>query len=453
MPIGAVSLGLVLWGLAPASAGPESSTAATQAGFSNGVAKATAVVSKVAPGVGALELGISNGVAVAELKNKLGQAQAQSIDLGLIGTTLTAETCRDAAFTPDDLPQPTRVDNRNGDADATSDELPLAGSTLGAGRETARATSRPSAEAIATSVAGVTPVVSLGGGRAQATVEVIDGAARQAHATVDADALIAGVVDLKGMRWDAVHRTGSDPRAEGSFDIGTASVLGVPLPLDSLVDVQTALNQALAPSGITLVLPRVERLTQPTDLVRVTPLRILLKDSPAGKTALGPGINLTRQQREELFDQLTAQICDAAGALLVGDIALSVASGTGFLVVEVGGAEAISGDFDLENPFGGAIAPPGEGPLAGLYPDAPAAAGLAPGPVTGGTATVAPASSIGPIRSFCETIHPFGSPGCSRGALVPLGLLGLATALGVGALDWRHQRRRLAAVSAQGAPA
>ena len=182
--LGVASLGLLLWGLAPASAGPG---AAPPAAFSNGVAKATAIVSKVAPGVGALELGISNGVAVAELKNKLGQAQAQSVDLGLIGTTLTAEGCRDATITPDDLPQPTRVDNRKGDAAATSDELPLAGSALGSGRETASATTRPSAAAVATSAASVSPLLSLGGGRAEATVEVIDGAARQAHATVDAD--------------------------------------------------------------------------------------------------------------------------------------------------------------------------------------------------------------------------------------------------------------------------
>lgn len=252
------------------------------------------------------------------------------------------------------------------------------------------------------------------------------------------------------MRWDAVHRTGSDPRAEGSFDIGTASVLGVPLSLDSFAGAQAAINQALAPSGITVVLPKVEHLTEPTDLVRVTPLRILLKDSPAGKAALGPGLNLTRAQREELFDQVTAGICDLAGLLLVGDISLSVIAGTGFLVIDLGGAEAISGDFDLENPFGGAVAPPEGGVLPGVFPAAPPPAGAAPGPITGRRAVAAPASSIGPIETVCETIHPLGSPGCSRGALVPLGLLGLLAAVAVGALDWRHQRRRLAALASPG---
>src|SRR5690606_27313247 len=88
---------LLLLGLGPATGQPAGGGSATAAGqpapFSNGVAKATAQVAKVAPGVGSLELAIGSGTAVAELKNQLAQSQAQSFDLGLIGTTLTAEGC------------------------------------------------------------------------------------------------------------------------------------------------------------------------------------------------------------------------------------------------------------------------------------------------------------------------------------------------------------------------
>jgi hypothetical protein len=35
-------------------------------------------------------------------------------------------------------------------------------------------------------------------------------------------------------------------------------------------------------------MPRVERFEKPTDLIRVTPLLITLRDSPAGKPPSGP---------------------------------------------------------------------------------------------------------------------------------------------------------------------
>jgi len=456
--VGLASAGLVLWSLAPAAGDPAAPSPA--APFANGVAKATAIVSRVAPGVGSLELGVSSGIAVSEVTNQLAQAQAQTLDLGLIGTTLTAEGCdgSDPPASDDELPQPTRVDNRDGDAEATSDEIPLAGANLGAGRESARATRTPLSAAVATSAASFGPVLSIGGGRAQAVTEIIDGAARQARATVDANLEIAGVIDLSGLRWEAVHRTGADPGARGAFDIGTAEVLGVPVPVESLTDLQTTLNEALAPSGITVTLPRVERFTEPADVVRVTPLRLVLKDSPVGKAALGPGLELTREERSQIFEDVAAAYCQAAGALLVGDIAVSVASGTGFLAVEVGGAEATSGELVLGNPFGdigGVTATPG--PLPSLVPGAtviPGAPGsAAAGAPVPGAAGAAPqaVADVGPLRELCETIHPFQWPSCSEGAMAPLGLLGLLATIGVGALDWRHQRPRLATASGSAA--
>ena len=95
------------------------------------------MVVKVAPGIGSLQLALGSGVAVAEVKNQLGQAQAQALDLGLIGTTLTAGGCSDPVVRPEQLPQPTRVDNRKGSTESTSDELPIADSTFGGGRESA----------------------------------------------------------------------------------------------------------------------------------------------------------------------------------------------------------------------------------------------------------------------------------------------------------------------------
>jgi hypothetical protein len=204
-------------------------------------------------------------------------------------------------------------------------------------------------------------------------------------------------------------------------------------------------------------MPRVERFKEPADLIRVTPLLITLRDSPAGKTALGPVLNASREQREELFVELSSAICEAAGALLVGDIGVSIASGTGFITYAIGGAEAISGEFISENPFGAAIAPPLSSvvPASGVVASSPSVASAAPAapPANGsGAAGTKPVAKVGPLEELCQSVHPFDWPDCSKGAMAPLGMLGLLATTGVAALDWNHQRRRLAAAKAAAAP-
>ena len=457
--VGALSAGVLLVGLGPAAGSSAPPAGPGAPAPSNGQAKATAVVTKLAPGVGNLELALGSGIAVSELKNELAQAQAQSFDLGLIGTTLTAGGCRDATLGADDLPQPTRVDNRKGETSATSDEVPFAGESLGAGRELASATDAPSATAVATTAASAGPAVTIGAGRATAITEAIEGGERQAHATVELDLDLGGLVQLSNLRWEALHRTGKATVAEASFDVGTARLLGVPIPLESLAAVQSAVNGALAETGISITMPQVERFTKPTDLVRITPMLITLRDSNVGKTAIGPGLNASREQREQLFVQLSESICDAAGLLLVGDIGVSIASGTGFVTYAVGGAEAISGDFVSENPFGAAIAPPrtatppaaSSTPAVGSVPAPPTPAA----PPSGTLGQREPIAQVGPLEELCETVHPFAWPDCSEGAMAPLGLLGLAATTIVGALDWNHQRRRLlaSATAASSVPA
>lgn len=424
---------------------------ARQGEVGNGMAKATAVVGKVAPGVGALELGITSGVAVAETTNSLSQSQSQALDLGLIGTTLTTDGCRESTIGADDLPQPLRVDNRSGDTVEQRDEFPVAGSVLGAGRLRSEAKTTPSSNASATGVGfAIDPLLRFDGGHAFAQTEVLPGEGRFARASVDASIDIAGVVRLDGMRWDAFHRTGAERAVEGSFSIAAAEIGGVPFPGDELEPVEAAANTLLAFSGVTIDFPKVERFEEPTDLVRVTPMRIVLRDSPAGGLLLGPGLNASREQREQMFDDLSAAFCDAAGALLVGDIAVSVASGTGFLAFEIGGAEAISGEFVQGDPID--IPPP---PAAPSPP--PADAPGAPGP-SGGSAVVPPSSDggggeqaaesfspaqaadVGPLERVCESVHPFDWPSCSRGAAPLAGLIGVAGTMAMFGLDLRRQR-------------
>ena len=281
--VGTASAGLLLVTLGTA-AGQDDPPAVP---FANGTAKATAVVARVAPGVGALELGISAGVAVAEIKNTIGQAQAEALDLGLIGSTLTAESCLGDGLPPSALPSALRVDSRGGDTSADEDEAPVDGATIGGGRKHVEAATTPAARAVST-VAGVLgPLVTFDAGKATSSTEVIPGKARVARSQVNVSIDIGGAIKLSGLRWEAIHRTGTDPDAEATFDLGTASLLGVPIPLESLTQLETTLNTALASSGVQITFPKVERFTTPADLIRVTPLRILLKDTPIGKAALG----------------------------------------------------------------------------------------------------------------------------------------------------------------------
>jgi hypothetical protein len=422
--------------------------------FSNGTAKATAVVARIAPGVGALELGISAGVAVSEVKNTIGQAQSETLDLGLIGSTLTGEGCDggDPTISPENLPQSTRVDSRGGDISITEDEFPLAGSTIGGGRKQVSAVTKPAASAITTVAATISQLLTLDGGRAEATTEVIPGEARVAHASVGVNLTIAGLVNLSGLRWDAVHRTGSNPEATATFDIGTASLLGVPIPLDALQATEDAVNLVLRATGVSISFPRVERFTEPADLVRITPLRIVLKDSPLGAELLGPVLNLSREQREKLFDDLSAAYCKAAGYLLIGDIAVSVASGTGFLAVEIGGAEATTGELVLEDPFGDDEAPPVSLAPAAPVSGGPVVAPRVPSVALPEAAPPRPVVDVGPLEERCQSAHPKRDLACSEGALMALGLAGLGATVAVGALDYARQRRRRATAPAGAAP-
>jgi hypothetical protein len=319
------------------------------------------------------------------------------------------------------------------------DDARVDGATIGGGRKHVEASTTPAAEAVST-VAGILgPLVTFDAGKATSETSVIPGQARLSHAQVNVNLDIGGVIKLSGLRWEATHRTGKDPVADATFDLGTAALLGVPIPLESLREVETILNTALESSGVQITFPKVERFTTPSDLVRVTPLRIVLKDTPLGKAALGPLLNASRAQREQLFDQIAAAYCAASGALLVGDIGISVASGTGFLEIEIGGAEATTGELVLESPFGEGTAPPGDILPNVVVPGISGPVAVPPSPVA-----PRPVADVGPLEERCESAHPLRDTGCSKGALLAVGLIGLAATVGVGALDWRHQRRRRA---------
>lgn len=445
--VGIVSLSLA-GGATFAFAGAAESARADETPFANGNAVAQAAVMRIAPGVGSLGLATTTGTSLAQVRNKLAEAKAQAVDLGLIGSSLTAEACDGSpgALRPDQLPQPVVVDNRNGAASASKDESPIAGSALAGGRKEASADNTPSSHADVTNVVGsVGKTVTLSGGRSDAEARVDPGKAREADATVSVDLDIAGVVQLHNAQWHAFHRTGEGAKQEGTFSVASTVAGGVPLPTDQLAPLQDAINNALTTSGITVQLPVVQHITQPNDFVQVTPLRIELSDTPAGKAVLGPALNASRAQREQIFNQIAAVACQLSGGLLVADIGVDIVSGTGFMIIDIGGASASSGQVDYQNPFG-TIAPftaVEAAPFANAGTATGSSAAGASSGATPATTATKPTSiaQIGPLATICETISPAKRPGCSRGMGVPLALLAVGLTSGVAYLDWRHQRR------------
>jgi hypothetical protein len=139
----------------------------------------------------------------------------------------------------------------------------------------------------------------------------------------------------------------------------------------------------------------------------------------------------------------------------VADIGVSILAGTGFLAIDIGGAEATTGELVLGNPFGAAIAPTGGAgvtPATGFTPtNGPSSIGGVATPVVAPSGTAgAPSTTktqavadVGPLKDLCETIHPGHTPSCSEGAMLPLGLAGLVATFGIGGFDWFQQRRKL----------
>jgi hypothetical protein len=457
----ALTGGLALVAAFGAMAGPGGAAPATPAApgqaptIDPGRASGRANVVSVAPSTGALQFALGSGEVIAETSGSLAQAQSSAADLGLIGSSLTAESCSgaDGALTPEQLPQVLLVDNRNGPASAEGAEAPGPIPGTSGGHKEVEATDTPSSSAGVTFIDVEVPgLMTVTGGQAIAQAEVFPGAGREARATVSVDVDLLGAVQLRGLHWSARHRTGGEDGAEGSFSIDALEILGVPIPVEDVEQAAVAINQALAGLGLRLEMPEVERIQEGTvDLVRVTPLRLVLTESPIGQLVVRPALQATQDLRSQLFDALVAADCRLASVLLVGEIGIAVGAGTGTLVASIGGVQATSSTVVVEDLFGaigggGLLPEVGPTPAADLPAGGTGTGGAAVGrpaaPVAGGTVPVAstPTAAAGAFDRICENIHPNRKPSCSEGAAAAVGAIGLVATAGVGALDLRRRR-------------
>lgn len=444
--------------LAAGSSGP---------GPAGGTASAIATSYKLNPTAAGLSLGISVGVSLSDYTNQVARAESRAVDLGIIGTTLTAEGCDGSAptFTPDQLPQPLDANSSDPKAAQGYSQQEQYAPVI---TKSVRADNTPSSEANTTSLPiGDGKTITLNGAHSRTFTHLIDGKTREAVATVDVGEVeVAGVVRLSGLHWEAIHHSGADQTVKGTFSIGSLSIAGNAVPTQDPTAALVAANTALAPLGVQFQ-PPVAHLDGGIQFV--DPLAIAIVPSPTrdgiSQTVLGGA----QPVRQSLYDALFQASCKVGSPITVTDIVVGSITGAGQLSVELGGVQASTAEIkeshffqfgdlggfgstanDNANLSLGDSSLSSSGSLAGSIP----AAGVASEePLSTATSQAATPSAAGaptagtPVqRAVRSAAHPKGS----AGALAAVGGVGLLLVLAMAEGDRRAMRRAQRTIPVEG---
>jgi hypothetical protein len=416
--------------------------AQTPTEFGPGTGTAIAIAYKANPVFGNLSFGITAGESVAVHQNTGSNAQSKAVNLGVIGVTLAGEGCDGAAPTlpSESQPQPVIVgSDEPGAADGKTSTLGGAISML------AKANNNPFSEAVTTVAPLGDPSVALiSGGRSQATSGVVSPGVREARAVSELGEvrLLNGAIVIKGMRWEAIQRTGAVTTNSGTFSLGSLTMGGqeVPLPSEGL-DQLRLLQDVLGSVGLTVKAPAT-RVAE--GIVFVDPLTIGIVPSTLRDGILGTLLSSLQPVREGLVTTLLQLGChgalnllgnNAATAVTVLDLALASVSGAGYLTLELGGVQATTSDITGFNGLGVAPTLPDVSDLGGAIGDLPGAGGDLPDLDTGGSGTTG-----GDTETAAEPISDTGD-GDRGGVLLAIGAGGLLTLLATAEADRRKMRR------------
>lgn len=449
-----IAIGAV-WAVVMVGFAVVSPSASGQESVSPGRGQAYAQGYRVDPRAGGLSFGITYGLALAGHQGAVATGDARSVDLGVIGTTLAGETCDggDPTLPKEDQPQPVvvRSTDENSEEGRTEEEYGV--------RKTARASSKPLAEAIAvTAAAGDPAAVQIGSTASNTTSGIVDGA-RVARAVTEVSEIsfAAGQVVLRGLRWEAVWQSAPEEKATGSFTIEGVEVAGEEVPVEGADGVATLgeVNPVLEPLGVFIEPPQVR---QESGIAFVDPLRIGIEPSETRQTLTGPVLEGAEPARSALVEALLEADCSFGSLVTVADVVLGSVSGAGSLAIELGGVTARSADIEGTSLLGGLSAPAPATPAGGQLPDtssggstgSPGAAG------TTGSSTGSIGSDDSTSSEVVTTTEPTGEEtaigeteriaGTRGGPLVWIGLAGLALLAALAELDRRRMRRAQRAV-------
>lgn len=441
--VGAATL-LTFLATDPGSAAP--SAPAQDGGFNAGTGTAIALGYKVNPTQGNLSFGITAGESVAGHQNTAATGQARAINLGVIGVTLGGEGCDggDPTLPAEQQPQPVVVTSGEEGAEEGKSEKEAEVIT-----KKARATMDPFAEAV-TEIAplGDPQAVYISGGRTVSHSGLVAEGVREAMARTEiAEISIAGTIKLKGLTWEAIHRSGGEDLAQGAFTIEGLEIAGqtLPIPNDAFEQL-SAINAGLEPLGVRITPPttRVEQ-----GIVFVDPLKIEIVPSPTRDALTQPLLAGIQEPREALVDAIMEMDCGNSTYVTVADLALGSITGAGSLGLELGGVQATTAEITAFQ-----FAPFPAMPELPLAPSvgAPALSGSTPS-LSGGSsapapapAPAAPAASSGSAGEATEEIaaDPIADLTGERGGLMALVAGGgLAALLASAEADRRKMRHAL----------
>ncbi len=374
-------------------AAPGAPAAPGQSTFNLGTGQAVAETLRANPVAGGLSFGIGIAEALAAHQNTVGTAESRSGNLGVIGLTLAGEGCDggDPSLPKEDQPQALRVDStEEGAAEGRSGEDPVVPGI----QRFVRATTDPFAEAITESPGRSIPGAFTMGPSTTRSHSGVFGDYREAIARTEISFIsIAGVIELRGLVWEAIHRTGSLDDQTGSFTIGSMTgPAGVPIPVDDPIAALAEANAVLQPLGFVIRPPafHVDQTSTGT-LSTVDSLTIAIVPSPTRDSVLGPIIGGAQPARESLFDALIEMDCGNATYITILDIVLAATGAGGEFGIELGGVQATTSELNL---FSG----------LGALPPLPALGGSLPGLATTGAGTPGTPGTPGSVGSATNPI-------------------------------------------------
>jgi hypothetical protein len=408
-----------------------------------GQGTAGAQILRVDPRAGALSIGVGLGESNAGHTNQAAKAQSLSLDLGVIGTSLTTSSCGSApTISPSQLPQALILEN----SDPNASKGVTQSQDGGAFTQYGQATKAPYAVAT-TSIAAqsIKGVLSIGAGVATTWSGIVNGH-REAGATVDIASLsLFGLINLGSLHWDVLYQTTPSLVHTGHFSAGNASIAGQALSLPSLVTSLSQLNPVLNSLGIQIQEPIVH---ENAGIEYVDPLVIAVVPNKTRDSLINTVLNGVAPVTQPLITNLLKAVCKLSTPIEVFDIALGSISGAGSFDVQLGGLSATSGEvasnaFNLGLP--GLSVPPIISLLGGnSAPTAPVSTGgsyVAPSTGVSSTPPASPAAAP-QISPPVATIQPIKVVHGSRGgALALVALIGLAFLALLAEGDRRMMRR------------
>lgn len=320
-------------------------------------------------------------VSLTDYQNTVARADSRAVDLGAILEGVWEAVDEDMEYAPSKL----TTDSRDEDA-AEGMERTTLGSDADSpfvaafGRQYVEAQEDPlSVSETAMGTMAVDGAFALEGGRSWSRSGIVDEGQREARGRSSLDRLVLGDGDvvIEGLEWEALHRTGAEEQASASFSLGSMTIGGeevVPAEAneggaDGIAQLFAGANEALAEVGLELHAPEVSQNEQ-TGQVQVSPLIVTMGPSELSKMIAGPLMDGLHPVRKPLTDALLEMSASFGSVILLFDVATGAFAGGGEIVLEIGGARAVTGFQEYENPFGDFGGAFGEG--FGEAPEEPA---------------------------------------------------------------------------------